>query len=110
MIHLHKGTFTKVSKDLLIEHIKGLSTDLKKAVEEIGNAAGEALVEGNNEPMKKALENYEREVEKINNLGKLYDQKTLVLISLVCSDEMNQIRQIIENVDPDFIREECGIK
>ena len=108
---MHKGgTFTETTRELLKEHIKVLLIDLKESVAAIGNAAGEALVKGNNEPMKKALENYELEVEKIRSLEKLYDKKQLVLISVMCSDEFREICQILEGINPDFIREHCGIE
>lgn len=107
---MHKGTFTETTKNMLVDLIKARVQHLRLATAAIGNAAGEALVNGNKEPMKKALEDFEREVNIINNLEKVYEKKDLVLISLICSDEMNQIRQIIENIDPDFIRNECGIE
>ena len=107
---MHKGTFTETTKNMLVNLIKARLVHLRMATAAIGNAAGEALVNGNKEPMKKALEDFEREVNIINDLEKVYEKKHLVLISLMCSDEMNQIRQIIENVDPDKIRKECGIE
>jgi deoxyribose-phosphate aldolase len=101
----------KDKKEEMIEQIKEMLVRIKEATAAIGNAAREALINGNNEPMKKALENYEREVEKINNNfeEKQYEEKELILISLIYSDEIREIRQIIEDINPDFIRKQCGI-
>lgn len=97
------------AKTEMIEQVKELSVRIKEATAAIGNAAGEALVYGNKEPMKKALENYEREVEKIKNLEKQYERETILLVSLICYREVWEIFQITEKINPDKIREQCGI-
>ena len=102
----------EIQKSKLVkDFIKKSLVSLKEVIAAIGIAAGEALLNGNNEPMKKALESYEKEVEKIDNLKKQYGEKVLKLAtSFGRSNEFREIQDIIININPDFFKRQCGIE
>lgn len=96
---------------LVKDFIKKSLINLKEAIAAIGIAAGEALFNGNNEPMKKALESYEKEVDKIDNLKKQYGEKVFKLATgFGRSNEFREIQDIICNINPDFFKRQCGIE